>query len=97
MPTDHDSQIRVKGAPAATGDSSHSGVNPHWEQMVLEIRECCDKPAHDSDEMAIARYLAGDCAESERKELEQTVAPSLDLSDCLVLARNVLQDHEPAA
>jgi hypothetical protein len=91
------SQSDAKDTPDTARDNSHQTADPQWEQMVSELRACCNSPSEDLDEMAIARYLSGECSDKERKDIEQAIGRSPDLTDCVVLAREVLDDMEPAA
>ena len=81
-------------APAA---DQNEMANPQWEQLVSELLACRDSRKEDFDEMVIARYLSGKCSDEERREVEQTIGQSSDLSDCIALAPEVLRGKVAAA
>jgi hypothetical protein len=75
-------------------------VGKQWEQMVVELLASCDNRPPDPgkyDDVAIARYLSGGCSSEEHAEIEQAMAKSPELSECVALARQVLAKTEAAA
>jgi hypothetical protein len=83
--------------------SIHTPADPHpatdaqWEQIVLELRDCRDSAVDGLDDLAIARYLSGECSAGEREQIEQAIGESPDLADRIVLAQRSLSDIESAA
>jgi hypothetical protein len=82
--------IHVQSDPRPATDTQ-------WEQIVLELRDCGNSAIDVLDDLAIARYLSGECSASERDQIEQAICESPDLADCIVLAQRSLGDIESAA
>lgn len=78
-------------SPGTSANGSHA--DPQWERMVLELLACSDDPTEDLDEMAAARYLAGQSSAAERAAIDQCP----ELTDCVESAQEVLRDMESAA
>lgn len=87
-------------------DSRHSAISQHhspnreWEQMVLDLRVGSDA-ASDTfsglDEIVVARYLAGDCSDEERRYIERAIAQSSDLAEFISVAQEALRNAQAAA
>ena len=70
----------------------------HWDSLVTELWGFQDgeqQALGGVDEMLIARYLAGDCDEQERKDVEQAARSSPEVRECIDLARQALGSALP--
>jgi len=63
----------------------------------MELRASRNNSPEDLDEIAVARYLSGECSEEERREIEQTIGQCSDLTDSVALAQEVLKKKGAAA
>lgn len=97
MSQNQDSERRAAIASSTAKNDRHETADPQWEQLVLELRASCNNAPEDLDEIAVARYLSGECSEQERREIEQIIGQSSDLTDCVALAQEVLKEKEAAA
>ena len=86
-----------KVTPPDPDRHARQAVDRKWEALVMEILASPGNRPQDLDEVAAARYLSGQCPDEERKHLQKTIAGCPSLTDNLALARQVLQDMEPAA
>ena len=82
--------IRTAADPHLTADAK-------WEQIIMELRACSDMRADGWDDLAVARYLSGECSASELEQIEQAIGQSPGLGACIVLAQQSLGDIESAA
>jgi hypothetical protein len=80
-----------------TAADRHQATDAQWEQIVVELRECRDKPEDLLDEFAIARYLSGEGCPTEREQIQQAIGQSPVLAECILLAQQSLGDAESAA
>jgi len=95
----HEEAHRRQDASAhssATGGQQRS-VDPRWEELVLGLRAAAADWLNGPDEIAIARYLSGDCSAEESREIEQALRQSSDLRECVALAQEALKQREAAA
>jgi hypothetical protein len=66
-----------------------------WQSLVTELQGYRDDQRRewgDLDELLIARYLAGECDEQERRTVEEASNASPRVRECLELAREALSD-----
>ncbi|NQU20458.1 MAG: hypothetical protein HQ567_04185 [Candidatus Nealsonbacteria bacterium] len=70
-----------------------------WERLVDELRACQSQPSTEEeiDELAIARYLSGECSDQEREEIDAAIKQSSGLAKCIALTRELFNDRESAA
>jgi hypothetical protein len=83
--------------PPAPDGNGRQAVDHKWEQLVRELHASSGNCPQDLDEIAVARYLSGRCSGKECEHVQETIAGSQTLTDSLALARQVLEDMEPAA
>lgn len=97
MSRSQDSQRQATSPSSTVNNNRHEAADSRWEQIVLELHACGNNFSVELDELAVARYLSGECSEQERREIEQTIGQCSDLTDCVALAQEVLKANEPAA
>jgi hypothetical protein len=97
MSRNQDLEYQAASALTAAKTDQGESVDPRWEQLLLELSESSSDCPSNLDEIAIARYLSGECSNEERREIEQVIGQSSVLAECVSLAQEVLDAREAAA
>ena len=70
-----------------------------WDRLLSEIGGTQDEVESKGsvDEILIARYLAGNCDDGERQQVEQAARSSPAVRECIDICREALLDAAPEA
>ena len=102
-PETHGDTARAKVADTARGHSPASGSTPDaspevvWSRLQAELRDFAEQEAATwggVDECLLARYLAGECTDEERRQVEHAKHHHPAVRECLELVQEVMADEE---
>jgi len=70
----------------------------HWNLLLTELQGSQSEQRASGggvDEILIARYLAGECDQGERRQVEEAARSSPEVRECIDIAREVLISESP--
>ena len=101
MSRDNSPPIRTPGDRHDTRGFPTQAADSPWNRLLRDLGTRCDgRPTAETiDEIAVARYLAGQCSEGEREAIERAIEHCPELRTCIEVIREALDGDamEPAA